>query len=85
MGMVFTKEELLSSSVSGTNSSNPSLNQVSQTSLDENKKNFVSKMFSVYISTDLLNIKLHNIRLKKFNQYMCNKIQNVRKIKKKSR
>jgi hypothetical protein len=50
MEMVFTKEELLSSSVSGTNSSNRSLSQISRAPLDENKKKNRFKNCSVSIS-----------------------------------
>jgi hypothetical protein len=82
MSMLFAKHEMMNSNVPGNNSSNPKLNQISQSPLDKNKKNFIVKMFSLHISTDLANSKFHNNRLKKISQHMNSNIQNVRVVEK---
>lgn len=80
MGMIFTKEQLLLSSVTGRNSKNSKKNRIAQNPLCQTKLSFLSKMFSNHIAMDLENVSLHEIRLKKLTQNMSSKIQNVRKM-----
>jgi hypothetical protein len=84
MSMIFTKQELADSSVLGKTSQNPKNVQVTDIALSELKKKFVEKMFSLHISKDFANLGWHETRLKKINQLMNSKIQNSRKMKKRS-
>lgn len=78
MEMIFSKEELLLSSATGTKSRNRKKKQVAKMTLDEKKKEFLIKMLTIHISKDILNYYTHQKRLRKVTQHINTKIQNMR-------
>lgn len=84
MGMIFSKEEMATSSATGLKCRNPKIAQVSGGQLGQTKLDFLKKNFTFHIARDHKNSGHYNDRLKKIPFHVITKLQNNRKAIKKA-